>query len=153
MPKKLFDRIYRLHINIVKELNNSYIFLQKVIPIIEKECSVLKGGDKLIDKTYQVPSRKDKVFTKEAFRTDKEVKQILDLVAKSGLYENTLVTNVSKFESYLFNTLKEVLKKFPNKLSTNVQGIGNYKDIQLQLILQSSNIDSLISEIRASLKT
>jgi len=147
MKKKLFDKIYRLHINVVKDLNNSYIFLQKVIPIIERECRSLKGGDKLIDKTYQVPSRKEKVFTKEAFRTDIEVKQILELVARTGLYENTLVTNVSKFESYLFDTLKEVLKKFPNKLSITVQGIGNYKDIPLQLIMQSESIDSLMNEI------
>lgn len=147
MKKTLFDIIYRLHLNIVKDLNNSHIFLQKVIPIIENECNSLRGGDKLIDKTYNVPSRKSKVFINEVFRSDKEVKQILELVSQSGLYENTLITNISKFESYLFNTLKEIIKRFPNKLSISVQGISNYKDVPLQIILESENIDTLMNEI------
>lgn len=147
MPKKLFEHIYRLHLDIIKELNNSHIILQKIVPIIEKECSILKSTGKLEDKTYYVPSKKGKVIVKSAFRTDNEVKEILEFVAKRELYETTLVTNVSRFESFLFDTLKLILKKFPEKLSTTIQGIGNYKDISLQLILDSDTKQSLMNEI------
>lgn len=71
--KPLEKRIYKLHLGIIKELNNSHIFIQKTREILIDSTQKLKHPDSNVDRIYNVPSRKGKVFTKEAFRTDLEL--------------------------------------------------------------------------------
>ena len=138
-------KIYKLHINIVKELNNSHIFIQKTREIMSLEVNRLEpNGD---DRAYNVPVRKDTLFTKEAFRTDKELKGILNGIIDRELFENFIVTNVSRFENYLFMTLKEIIIKYPQKLSVNINGIKPYKSIPLDFITSSQTYDEVLSKV------
>lgn len=143
----LHKRIYNLHLGIVKELNNSHIFINKTREILMQETEKIKVASGDIDRTYNVPSRKGKLFSKEAFRTDKELKGILTEIIQRDLFENFLVTNVSKFENYLFKNLSEVITEYPDKLGVSVQGIKPYKIVPIDFVVESVSIDQLFKKI------
>lgn len=148
MKKQTLDkRIYQHHLDIVKELNNSHIFIQRTRDILLNEISQIKDEKADTDKTYNVPSRKGKLFSKEAFRTDKELKGLLKEIAERDLFENFIVTNVSKFESYLFKTLAEVIYEYPEKLGVNVNGIKAYKTVPIDFVMGSQSIEELIKKV------
>ncbi len=148
MKKQTLDkRIYRHHLDIVKELNNSHIFLQRTRDILINEILQINDDKADKDKTYNVPSRKGKLYSKEAFRTDKELKGLLKGIAERDLFENFIVTNVSKFESYLFRTLTEVISEYPEKLGVNINGIKPYKTVPIDFVMGSQSIDVLIEKV------
>jgi hypothetical protein len=141
----LYKKLYRLHLRIIKDLNNSHLFIQKVIPLIQEEIKNLKESKIQNDKAYQVPNRKGRRSSKEVFRTDLEIKDILHNLAEKELYENLLVTNVSKFESYIFQTLKEVIEVYPDKLSINIQGISPLKNVPIEVVMNSESHTDIIN--------
>jgi hypothetical protein len=142
-------RIYQHHLDIVKELNNSHIFIQRTRDILLNEISQIKDTKADTDRIYNVPSRKGKLFSKEAFRTDKELKGLLKEIAERDLFENFIVTNVSKFESYLFRTLTEIIYEFPEKLGINVSGVKPYKTVPIDFVIGSQSIEELIRKVIA----
>ncbi|WP_020404873.1 hypothetical protein [Gracilimonas tropica] len=144
--KSLNKKIYRLHLDIIKELNNSHIFIQKTREILNNEIHQLKNGSDNVDRTYTVPSRKGKLFTKEAFRTDIELKQILITITERDLFENFIVTNVSKFENYLLKTLSEVILEFPEKLKINTPGLKAYKSVPIDLVTGSKSVNEIFQK-------
>jgi hypothetical protein len=143
----LVKRIYRHHLDIVKELNNSHIFIQRTREILLHEIEKIKDIKAETDRIYHVPSRKGKLFSKEAFRTDKELKGLLTEIAERDLFENFIVTNVSRFESYLFKTLTEVIYEYPEKLGINVNGIKPYKTVPIDFVMESQTIEELIRKV------
>jgi hypothetical protein len=146
--KSLQKKIYEHHLRIIKELNNSHIFLQKAIPIIKTEVSNLKSSSNSSkDRTYQVPTRKGKRTSSEAFRTDLEVKGILNTLVERELYENILVTNISKFESFIFDIIQETILEYPKKLTIGVPGIKPYKVAPVDLILNNNDYNKLLKDL------
>lgn len=143
----LYNRIYRHHLDIVKELNNSHIFIQRTREILLNEISQIRDDNADTNETYNVPSRKGKLFSKEAFRTHKEYKGLLREITERDLFENFIVTNVSKFESYLFRTLTEVISVYPEKLGINVNGIKPYKTVPIEFVMSTQSIDLLIEKV------
>lgn len=141
----LYNKLYKLHLRVVKELNNSHLFIQKVIPLIQEEIKSLKKSTHQDDRVYQVPARKGKFYNTEAFRTDLEIKEILHNLVEKELYENLLVTNISKFESYIFQTLKEVIEVYPEKLSINIAGISPVKNVPIEIVMSSESHADIIS--------
>lgn len=145
---KLKKKIYELHLKIIKELNNSHIFLQKAIPIIKTEIISLKSkSNSEKDRIYQVPTRKRKSLSSEAYRTDLEVKRILNTLVNRELYENILVTNISKFESFMFEIIKLTMLEYPKKLTIGVQGVKPYKTTPVEMVLDNNDYDKLLRDI------
>lgn len=148
MNKQTLDkRIYQHHLNIVKDLNNSHIVIQRTRDILLQEIAQIKYTEANSDKTYKVPSRKGRLFSTDAFRTDKELKGLLKEIAERELFENFIVTNVSKFESYLFKTLTEVIYDYPEKLGINVNGIKAYKTVPIDFVMGSQSIEELMTKV------
>lgn len=119
--------LYKLHLRIVKELNNSHLFIQEVIPLIQEEIKKLKNSTHQDDRVYQVSARKGKFYNTEAFRADLGIKDILHKLAEKELYENLLATNISKFESYIFSDPQGRIEVYPEKLSTSQKSKDNDK--------------------------
>ena len=105
---KLFEKIYRHHLNIVRDLNNSHIFIKKAGEYIRNGQESEMYESLKNDLAYKVPDKKNTAKITDAYRTAQEVNDILDSFVNEKLFEKFLVSNISKFESYLFNTLKEV---------------------------------------------
>ncbi|MBO9681471.1 MAG: hypothetical protein J7502_02155 [Flavisolibacter sp.] len=141
----LYNKLYKLHLRIVKELNNSHLFVQKVIPLIQEEVDKLNNSTHKDDRVYHVPARKGKFYNTEAFRTDLELKHILYNIAEHELYENLLVTNISKFEGYIFKSLNEVIEAYPEKLQINIAGISSVKNVPIEVVLSSSSHKEILS--------
>lgn len=148
-PKsELAKRVYRLHLRVVRRLNDTHIFVQAAQPSISARQKELAASTHKKDRRYYTP----KVGRKETFsrRKDHEVADILNRFMDRELYENLIVTAVSQYEAFLFDVLYEVLKEYPKKLVVRVDGTSKDRDVSLEAILDASSyrevIDNIIEE-------
>lgn len=141
----LSKKIYNRHLTLSKKLNDTYIFINQAIPILEKEkksyhSSLISGKDS----KYFVPSIKK---TKYAYRTDKELQNIYNRFIRYDLFKAILSSCISDFEDFLCITLEEILREYPHKINTSITGINIKKEINISKILLYKDIDSLINQI------
>ncbi len=138
----LSKKIYKKHLILFRKLNDTFIFVNQAIPILEKEKKCYHSSqDYEKDLKYFVPSHKK---TKYAYRTDKELQNIYNRFLKDDLYKAILSSCISDFEDFLFTSLKEILKQYPQKATTSVSGVSINKDIKLEQILLFNDINSLL---------
>lgn len=140
---KLERRIYRLHINNVRRLNDTHIFASQSIPVLEDVRDDYRKSKSKRDKRYYVPFKGRSKFAK---RTDAELKKIFDKYIASELYMNLIIASVSQFESFLSDVLRLVILCYPKKLSTKVKGISVSKDVPLEYLLESSSISEALEK-------
>ncbi|MFT3880602.1 MAG: hypothetical protein QM703_13175 [Gemmatales bacterium] len=127
-------------------MNDGYIFLDKTLPLIEEKKKEYRTEKKpkQKDRSYYVPGKNGKSFAR---RKDREIRQILDNYTDRALYEAFLITGVSQFESFLMDVLTLVIKEYPRKLSTTIPGVSATKDVPLDLLLESSSVEDVVTEV------
>ena len=144
VDNSLARQVYRLHLAFVKKINDVHIFAQQAIPLLQEARETYESSSHKKDRRYYVPSIGR---TKFARRTDKELKLIYERFITGELYENLIVTAISQFESMLFEVLALVIHSYPQKLTLSVQGIQVERNVPIEVILQSDNLESVLAEV------
>jgi len=140
----LSRQVYDLHLAFVRKINDVHIFVQQAIPLLREARDTYESSSHNKDRRYYVPSIGK---TKFARRTDKELKLVYERFITGELYENLIVTAISQFESMLFEVLGLIIRSYPQKLTLNVQGIQVERNVPIELLLQSDNLEKLLAEV------
>lgn len=149
MPQpKLVKRIYRLHLDLFRELNDIHIFLSHTIPLLDETATKYRAIKSTEDKTFRVPSRAGK--TGIAKRTPKEVASLFEKFAERELHANLLLVCVSRFESLLNDVLRLFLNTFPEKLSVGLKGGDSSKQIPISFVVDSTTIEEARKSVAES---
>lgn len=142
LPRK----IYRLHLALVRRLNDVHIFIQQAVPLLEDARNTYETSLHKKDRRYYVPTVGRAKFAR---RKDKELKEIYERFIARELYENLIVTAVSQFESFLFDVLRLVVSSYPQKLALNVRGVETNRDVPLDVLLQSESLEDALNQVIA----
>ena len=139
-------RVNRLHLAFINRIDDTHIFAQQSIPLLESYQSELTDSKSKEHHRYIVPKVKSRGGIPQK-RSDKELKEIYDRFIHRELYENLIVTAVSQFESYLFEVLRIVITAYPQKLALNIKGTESKRDIPLELLLSANSLSEVITQI------
>ena len=141
------ELIYKRHLRLYRELNDIHIFVSETVPLLEVAAKEHKG--KVVvpgkDITFSVPGKYGR--TRIAKRNGTELNSLFRRFANRELYENLLVSSVSRFEAYLSDIIRIILYKSPRKLSVGPKGGDSAKQVPVQLIVDRSSLDEVIDEI------
>lgn len=130
-------------IQALKELNNTYISIQVILP------SLLKGKieiEKLDTNqyTFSVPStKKDKI--RELPRTKEKYIEIIQNALEFDLFKYFIITTNSITEDFIISVLRVIFRSDPRKLLLNLQGIEIERNIPLKEIILATDKAELIS--------
>jgi hypothetical protein len=97
------------------------------------------------DIRFRVPSKKGRVGVAKRNRT--ELSALFNRFANQELYENLLVSSVSRFEFYLSDVIGEFLRHFPKKLSIGPKGGDSGKQVPIQLLVDADDLDDLRNDV------
>ncbi|MCK5321434.1 hypothetical protein KAJ38_02550 [Candidatus Pacearchaeota archaeon] len=137
---KISKKIYRSHLNLVSDMNDTLVFLGQVKLILEEKKWEYETSRNNEDKKYYITDIKDKF----AQRTEEELKSIYDKFLSRELYESFFVTLISKFEDFLESCLLIILKEHPDRILLNSEGIDTSKNIDFEDILKSEDKEEII---------
>jgi hypothetical protein len=145
MPNvKFAKRVYSLQNGIVRELNNAHIFLEQAVPLLTDAKAKYEGSHSQPDRRYYVPSVDRRKF---AERSDTELREIYDHYTSTGLFEAFLVNSVSRFESFLADTLREFFGHYPHRLTEKVQGVPSCPDVSPKQLIEAADKDELLQHL------
>lgn len=141
--KNISDEIYQRHRRLYGELNDIHIFAYKTIPLLKDAASQFNG--QVMDESdaiaFPVPGKKGRVGT--ARRDSAKLSALFNRFANQELYENLLVSSVSRFEFYLADVIGEFLRHFPKKLLIGPKGGDSGKQVPIQLLVDTDDLDNL----------
>lgn len=142
----LSQRIYRRHLNLVRDVRDMYIFVQQALSALEAAKVQYRAADRRggKNKRYYVPAAGR---TKFAQRKDAELIGIYDRYSEHGLYETFLVSGVSIFESFLGDVLRYVLDEYPRSVTRKYPEIPASTSIGVDAVLNSNTKDDILREI------
>lgn len=140
LPRK----VYRLHLAFVRKINDVYIFVQQSLPLLEQARNNYEISTHKKDRRYYVPTVGREKFAR---RTDNELREIYDRFISRELFENLIVTAVSQFESFLFETLRLILVTYPQKLTLNVRGMETRREIPLEVLLEAPSREDALRQV------
>jgi hypothetical protein len=135
-------RVARLQNAIVRELNDSHIFVRQALPLLEQARGSYASSPHKKDRRYYVPSVARSKFAR---RKDRELREIYDRFTSTRLYEAFLITAIGEFEAFLGRVLKEILVEYPQKLSIAVPGIPPYRQLPLEVLIKASTRDEALA--------
>ncbi len=148
-PKKktLVERIYQRHLRLYRELNDIHIFVSKTVPLLASaaKASAANVSDVDDDLTFWVPGKHGKNGV--AKRNPKELTSLFKRFSKNELYENLLVSSVSRFEFYLSDAIGAFLEHSPKKLTVGPKGGDSGKQVTVQLVVDSNSLEDLIRDV------
>jgi hypothetical protein len=142
MAKKKRPRNYLIF---RKSRNRAILGLNNIFVLNELSINALFSAKKKLetDKSsrldFEVPSVKGDFVTTARKRT--KIIRLLHDAIDEGLAKSSIVSAVAITENYLAEMLGLVLRAFPDKLK------GHDKKIELELVLNSNNLDNLFLEI------
>ncbi len=137
--------IYKKHISLIRDLNDTYIFVNQSFSYLDVEIIDRENSDDKSDYEYDVPANKSK--SKKAYRTEKEIAEIFSRFVDYELYESFLSIMVSKFESFLFFCMMVIIRRYPQKITTKIQGIQTNTDISIENVLLNKDYNLLLNKI------
>jgi hypothetical protein len=137
-------KVYSLQNGIVRELNNSHIFLEQAQPVLVTARAKYEESKSKSDKRYYVPSVGRVKFAK---RTDAELKAIYNRYITTGLFEAFLVNSLSRFESFLADVLSCFLTYYPLRILERVQGVPACQDIPVKDLIASPDKGQLLDRV------
>jgi len=140
---RIANKIYKSHLNLVSDMNDTLVFLGQVKLTLEEKKWEYERSVNDKDKKYYITNIKDKY----AQRTDEELRNIYDKFLSRELYESFFVTLISKFEDFLESCLLIILEEHPDRISLNSEGVETSKNVPLEDILKSENKEEIIKKI------
>jgi hypothetical protein len=142
----LAERIRRLQVVVVRQLNDHHIFLDQALPILKKARAEYEQSTHRADRKYYVPSRTKRGVAK---RTDAELKAIYDAFINRDLLATTLIATVSLFEAFLFDVIRAVLTAYPKKLSISLQGTQGDPQVPLSAVIRADDLADVLEAVIA----
>ncbi|MCL4559794.1 MAG: hypothetical protein M1281_04155 [Chloroflexi bacterium] len=139
-------QVNRLHLAFLNRIDDTHIFAQQSIPLLETYQGELTDSNSKEHHRYIVPKVKSRGGIPQK-RSDRDLKEIYDRFIRRELYENFIVTAVSQFESYLFEVLRIVITVYPQKLALNIKGTESKRDIPLEFLLNAKSLSEVITQI------
>jgi hypothetical protein len=135
--------VYKRHLRLIRELNDLHIFVSRAVPLLETAARDSKGQkiDPDEDMALRVPGKTAKPAV--AHRSATELSDLLKRYAHEMLYENLLVTAVSRFEAHLLEVLREFLVRAPEKLLRGPRGGDAGKSVALQAVVEAESLEDL----------
>jgi Fe-S cluster assembly scaffold protein SufB len=150
--RSLATEVYQLQLALVRHINDTHIFVQQALPLLQKAQKRYSSSEDDDDRAYVVPSHKKSGVAR---RTDEELKEIYERYIAADLYNNLLVAMVSRCESYLVDVLRLVLRAYPRKITMNVQGVEQKRTVDAEIVLNADDLDavrcSMIEELTCPL--
>lgn len=140
----LAQKIYRLHLAFVREMNDMHIFVRQAIPLLEEATTGYGESSHRKDRRYYVPAIGR---TKFARRKDRELKAIYDRYIDHVLYETFVVQAVSRCESNLTRVLRLILTKYPHKLNVSTSDISGSRSVPVNIILDADTLEDAKNSI------
>jgi len=124
-----------------RELNDIHIFISKVTPRIRSLVHKYSRYDDEYDRRLKVPGKTgDQSITK---RNPEELSDLIKRFNTTELYQNFLVSIVSKFESYLADIIAIFLINSIEKLSIGPNGGESGKQLPVQMVIDHTSIEAL----------
>lgn len=140
----LAEKTARLERSFRRRVNDTHIFIQKAIPLLELQKQELETKPSKGNRRYSVPS----IGTNQvAQRSDSQLREVYDRFIARELYENLIANAVSQFESFLFDVLRLVISAYPKKLNLNVKGAEVARSVPLDVLLNVSNLAEALNEV------
>lgn len=145
--RTITEEIYQRHLSLYGELNDIHIFAYKTVPLLKDAASEFKGQvvDENEDIAFRVPGKKGRVGM--AKRNPTELSALFNRFANQELYENLLVSSVSRFEFYLSDVIGKFLRHFPTKLSIGPKGGDSGKQVPIHLLVDADDLDDLRDDV------
>jgi hypothetical protein len=134
-------QIYRLHLGFYGRTNDTHILLQRSLPNLLQIRRELKSSNHKKDRKYYTPKMNRRVFSR---RKDDDVVKFFDRYIETEIYQGILVAIVSNFEVFLIDCLQVVLRRFPRKLTIDLDGSRKECTVSFDLVLSAENHESLI---------
>lgn len=135
---KLLKRVYNLHLDLYRELNDIHIFLSHTLPLLEDTVERYRSIRSTTDKSFLVPSRFGRKGV--AKRTPKEIAALFERFAQRDLHANILVACISRFESMLNDVLRSFLAGYPEKLTVGLKGGDSGKQLPISVVVEAETI-------------
>lgn len=104
-----------------------------------------KNENFLNNETISIPTKKNKV--KVVKRKKNDLLEILSLAENKEFNFSIHIYIVAQVEAFLSDLIKEILKIDKRRLKTKVQGINHIKNLDVNIILDSSSLDDIINEL------
>jgi hypothetical protein len=141
LPKKIgkLERRFR------HRINDTHIFAQQAIPLLELQKQGLEINPRKGNQKYPVPSTKT---NQVAQRDDRQIKAIYERFISREMYENFIVNAVSQFESLLFDILRAVINAYPQKLTVSPKkGAEVNKNVSLDVLLTATDLSEALATV------
>lgn len=129
--------IYRRHLNLIRYLNDAWIFTDLLRPELKERARKLRASKSKAKKPYVVPKRGSSVVSK---RRDEDIGHVFMAQHDRGIFETHIVSMVSRTEAYLQDAVSIVACAYPKKLSI----LADKGGIPLDLFLESEERDDVI---------
>lgn len=129
--------IYRRHLNLLRYLNDAWIFTDLLRPELKKRAEKLRASTSKAKKPYVVPKRASSVLSK---RRDEDIGNVFMAQHERGIFETHIVSMVSRTEAFLQDAVSIVACAYPKKLSI----LADKSGIPLDLFLESEERDDVI---------
>lgn len=129
-------QIYRLHIKLIRTLNDTHIFLQQALPSLQLTQENLAGSAHKKDRRYYTPKMERRGLAR---RRDSEVAKILERFIDRELYENLVITAVSKLEAYLADAVFVVMQRYPKKLGIFGESESQGRTVPIEVVLRAES--------------
>lgn len=144
--KQLRSAVKKLHFKLLRQVNDTHIFAQQVITLLEEAKRKYAESPERADRKYYVPSVSS--GKKAVKRTDEELRRVYDRFVKREFYENLIVAAVSHCESYLFDVVREIFRSYPEKINVNSKGMDHLdRDVPLKLLLEVGSLEEAIDQV------
>jgi len=122
----------------IRELNNIFVVTGIARNAVNDARETLQSGPRT-KLRFTIPTVRDEQIV--AARNRSKILSLLEQAVNQDLFAQALVPAVALTEGYLADMLVMILRAFPQKLSSPE------KKIDLQLVLQASNLDELLGKI------
>lgn len=130
--------VYKDHLKLYRSINDALIFLNLTIPHISKEASKFERSLATTKRHYPVIKKGKKITSR---RSDLNIAEILIYHSQRGMYENSLISLVSRMEKHLQDCVFHVAKFYPKKLSILS---AEKLNIPFEMIVESQDKNEII---------
>jgi|GEM_PF-3409443 len=148
MNNEVYQLAGKLRATYQKKINNTYIWTSIAFSAIDE---VSKNDDFLIKENFKVPSNRAKVNTikknKNINRSKEELSKILTTALEEDFNYSILTYIVAQVEAFFNELTYGILKIDKRKLKTRIQGINHTMSINVDDIINATEIDDLIDDL------
>lgn len=145
--KTIVELIHNRHLSLYKDLNEIQIFISEITPLLESATIEYKEVFIDPDDGASYIIQKERGSERAARRNYIKLSSLFKRFVNRDLYENFLVSSVSRFEFYLSDVIREFLRASSTKLSLGLKGGESKKQFPVQLVANSNNLNELTEKI------